>query len=130
MNYQPINVNDINDFQDRLLNDEIIRYVPYIVQNEWQTYKLFKDRKYYIKNRNLQNVTNLYFLERDYYKYQLERCIYTINIIKQHFVNIIAIYQQRDKGIGEQLKLIYNAMMTYLHNDKINYEEVLNKVNY
>jgi len=130
INSQPININDINDFQDKLFKDEIVRYIPYIVQNEWQTYKLHKDRKYYIINRNLQNITNLYFLERDYYKYQLERCDYTINIIKKHFINVISIYLKRDKGIGEQLKLIYNAIMTYLNNDKNNYEKKLKNINY
>ena len=94
------------------------------------TYKLQKNRKYYIINRNQQNITNLYFLERDYYKYQLERCEYTIDIITKYFINIIAIYLRRDQAIGQQLKYIYNSMMNYLHNDKKNYEIILKKINY
>jgi hypothetical protein len=125
----PVIVEDINDLADRLLTDDIIRYVPSVVQNEWQTYKLYKNRNYYTINRNLQNTTNLYFLERDYYKYQLERCNYTIDIIKNYSVNNITTYLTRNPQIGIQLKKIYNQMMDYLHKDKNIYEEKLKKIN-
>jgi hypothetical protein len=125
----PVIVEDINDLADRLLTDDIIRYVPSVVQNEWQTYKLYKNRNYYTINRNLQNTTNLYFIERDYYKYQLERCNYTIDIIKNYSVNNITAYLTRNPQIGIQLKSIYNQMMDYLHKDKNIYEEKLKKIN-
>jgi hypothetical protein len=125
----PVVVEDINDLADRLLTDDIIRYVPSVVQNEWQTYKLYKNRNYYTINRNLQNTTNLYFLERDYYKYQLERCEYTIDIIKKYSINNITTYLTRNPKLGIQLKNIYNQMMDYLHKDKNVYEEKLKKIN-
>jgi hypothetical protein len=112
----PTSIVDMNDFQDELLTDDIIRYVPSIVQHEWQTYKLYKSRKYYIISRNIKNNAHSYFLERDYYKYQLEKCEYTITVINPEIV--------------KRLKYIYNAMMDYLHNDKNEYEEKLDAINF
>lgn len=126
----PTSIVDMNDFQDELLTDDIIRYVPSIVQHEWQTYKLYKSRKYYIISRNIKNNAHSYFLERDYYKYQLEKCEYTITVIKEHFINTIAIYAVKNPEIVKRLKYIYNAMMDYLHNDKNEYEEKLNAIDF
>jgi hypothetical protein len=123
-------INDINDLHDELLTDDIIRYIPSIVQNEWQTYKLYKSRKYYEISRNIKNNSHSYFLERDYYRYQLEKCDYTIKVIRNHFINAIAIYKTKDPTLVKQLKCIYNYMMELLHKDKKVYEEKLKSIDY
>jgi hypothetical protein len=126
----PTSVTEINDLHDELLTDDIIRYVPSIVQNEWQTYKLYKNRKYYIISRNIKNNAHSFFLERDWYKYQLEKCDYTIQVIKNHFVNAIAVYMIKDPELVKRLKYIYNSMMDYLHKDKKEYEDKLKSIDY
>jgi hypothetical protein len=130
MNSLPTSVNDINDLKDDLLTNDIIRYVPSIVQNEWQSYKLYKNRKYYIISRNIKNNAHSFFLERDYYKYQLEKCEYTITVIRNHFINNISVYIVKDPAIVQQLKYIYNSMMDYLHKDKKEYEDKLKSIDY
>lgn len=122
--------NDINDIKDELITDDIVRYIPSVVQRQWQDYKLFKNRKYFVMNRLYQNDKHNYFLERDYYRYELEFCKKTIDIIRENFLQVIGIYLKRDISIGEKLKKIYNDMMIYLNKDLINYNKKYESINY
>ena len=109
--------NDINDYDDEIINDDIVKFIPSVVQREWHSYKLYQSRKYFVINRNHYNDYHSYFLERDYYKYEYEKTIYTINVIKEHFVPTIAHYlkDKKYKKIGENLKIVYNKMMDYFY---------------
>jgi hypothetical protein len=121
---------DINDYEDVLLSNDIIKYVPSIVQREWHSYKLYKNNKYYIINRNKFNNSHSYFFERDYYKYELEKTENTMLQIRTYFVPIILHYQKNNIEIGIKLKLIYNKMMNYLFNDLIIIKKKFDSINY
>jgi len=123
-------VNDINDYDDEIIPDNITRFIPSVVQREWHTYKLYNSRKYYTLNRNKFNDSHSYFLERDYYKYEYERTLNTIKVIRENFVPTIAhnLKNKKFRKIGEYLKNVYNQMMTYLYDqlqvNKHNFETI------
>jgi hypothetical protein len=121
---------DINDFEDELLLNDIIKYVPSVVQREWQSYKLYKNRKYYIINRNLLNNAHSYFLERDYYKYELEKTDFTMTNIKNNFLPVIGYQLKYNPHIGTRLKIIYNKMMNYLFNDLMMAKKKFDAIDY
>jgi len=121
---------DINDYEDELFTNDIIKYVPSIVQREWNSYKLYKNNKYYIINRNKFNNSHSYFFERDYYKYELEKTEYTMLQIRTYFVPIIIYHLKKNIEIGNKLKIIYNRMMNYLFNDLIMMKKKFDNINY
>jgi hypothetical protein len=108
-------VHDINDYEDDIITDDIVKFIPSIVQRQWISHNLYHSRKYYIKNRNNYNNSHSFFLERDYYKYEYEKTLFTIKIIRQHFIPTIGHYLKKQKKIGEHLKIIYNKMMNNLY---------------